>query len=296
MWTHPFAAFVAPARARPQLWRLLLGLVLTLGVYAATIAAVLVGAVLVLRPEGVETWLAGMATGETPSGVLVLLATFLGMALGPVAAAALLHRRAPVTLFGPGLARDFAVGFGVAAAAILAMGLFSPAPSGVMRNAPADLYAALLVPALLGLLVQTGAEEVLFRGYLQTQLAARFDHPAIWMGLPSVLFGLLHYTPATAGANAPWLVLAATVFGLAAADLVRVTGNIGAGWGLHFANNCAAVLVVALDGSLSGLAFWRTEAGVESISPVLLMQDVLTTVIVWALIRLWLARRAPSGT
>lgn len=291
MWTHPFDRFVHPARARPGLGWLMAGLVLTLAVYALTLSGVMLGVAALAGPDRIAGWSAALVSGETPWAVIVLLGTFAGMGLGPMLAAGLLHRRPAATLFGGGVARDFAVGATVTALALLAVTLLVPASVGVARNAPSDVYMAFLLPALVGLLVQTGAEEVLFRGYLQSQLAARFDHPAVWMGVPSVVFGLLHYTPGAAGENAPWLVLSATAFGLAAADLVRVTGNIGAGWGLHFVNNCTAVLVVALDGSLSGLAYWRTETGVEALSPVLLLQDVVTTAIVWALIRLWLARR-----
>jgi DNA-directed RNA polymerase subunit RPC12/RpoP len=42
----------------------------------------------------------------------------------------------------------------------------------------------------VGVLIQTGAEEVLFRGYLQQQLAARFASPIAWMVLPSAIFAL----------------------------------------------------------------------------------------------------------
>ncbi len=53
-------------------------------------------------------------------------------------------------------------------------------------------------------LIQTGAEELVFRGYLQQQLAARFASPLIWMVLPALIFGAVHYDPATAGPNV-WL-------------------------------------------------------------------------------------------
>jgi membrane protease YdiL (CAAX protease family) len=109
---------------------------------------------------------------------------------------------------------------------------------------------------LVGVLIQTGAEEVLFRGYLQQQLAARFSSPMIWMVLPSALFAALHYQPEVMGDNT-WLMMGAVfVFALLAADLTAVTGTIGAAWAMHFVNNALAILVMATDGPLSGLALY----------------------------------------
>jgi membrane protease YdiL (CAAX protease family) len=110
--------------------------------------------------------------------------------------------------------------------------------------------------ALVGVLIQTGAEEVLFRGYMQQQLAARFSSPLMWMVLPSAIFAALHYQPEIMGDNT-WLMMAAVfVFALLAADLTAVTGTIGAAWAMHFVNNALAILVVATDGPLSGLALY----------------------------------------
>jgi hypothetical protein len=105
-------------------------------------------------------------------------------------------------------------------------------------------------------LIQTGAEEVLFRGYMQQQLAARFSSPIMWMMLPSAIFAALHYQPEIMGDNT-WLMMGAVfVFAVLAADLTAVTGNIGAAWAMHFVNNALAILVVATDGPLSGLALY----------------------------------------
>ena len=100
--------------------------------------------------------------------------------------------------------------------------------------------------------MQVTAEELLFRGYLQQQLAARFRSPVIWLVLPSAAFGILHFDHGTFGNNA-WLVVAATaVFGLIAGDVTARTGNIGAATGLHAANNFLALFLVAPDGYLTG--------------------------------------------
>lgn len=295
MWTAEFDRFVAPARMRPQVWRIAVVLLGTLALYAAGVVAVLV-ATLVLSDGDPGTAMMRLAAAERPRDVIALLATFAGMFAGPLLLARWLHGRPARSLLGPRLAAGFAVAFLVASAVYAVSGVLLPGAYDVVANMDVRTWLAFLPLAVAGLLLQTGAEEVVFRGYLQGQLAARFESPWVWMLLPALLFASLHYDPATAGANAPILVGSALLFGLIAADLTRVTGGIGAAWGLHFANNASAILVVALDGSISGLALWRTPfdaADVDTLRP-LVAQELLLSAIVWLCIRLWLARRDPG--
>lgn len=296
MWTPEFDRFVAPARRAPEIWRLVAGLVLAVAAWAAIgfgLMAVVAG---LAGPEEAEAWLARVAAGETPTAVLVMLAAVGGLLAGTALAARALHGRGLASLLGPGIGRPFLAAAAICLAVAAAAALL-PRDFALVPNTPPGLFLSFLPLALAVLLLQTGAEEVLFRGYLQTQLAARFRHPAVWMGLPSVLFGLAHLDPAGAGDAAWWIVAATTLFGLAAADLTRVTGNVGAAWGLHFANNCLAVLVVSVDGPLSGLSLWTTPFGLAQADVLvpLLAQDMALIVIVWAFIRLWLARRPPDA-
>jgi membrane protease YdiL (CAAX protease family) len=109
---------------------------------------------------------------------------------------------------------------------------------------------------LFALLLQTGAEEVLFRGYLQSQLAARLAHPMIWLVVPSALFAVGHYAPEYYGDNAGLVTLWSFVFGVAAADLTARSGTLGPAIALHFVNNFMAIAVNAIQGDMSGLALW----------------------------------------
>lgn len=293
MWTPEFQSFVAPARTKPQVWRLILGMVTVLITYAVGIMVILALVWAASGNDGLNGWMQRIALADTPTAVLLMLSTFAGMFGGSVIAARLLHGRCAGDLFGPRLVFGFVVAAVITAVILAAVMLILPAPFELVRNTPAELFLSFLPLALIGLLVQTGAEEVLFRGYLQQQLAARFDHWVVWMVLPAILFGLLHYDPSTAGPNAWLLVAAATLFGLVAADLTRVTGSIGAAWGVHFVNNAVAILIVALNGSLSGMSLWKTPftaADTDVLRP-LIAQDMVTTVIIWAAIRLWLARK-----
>lgn len=291
-----FAAYIAPARAYPQIWRLVLGLTLIAGIYFAWMA--LLGALLWLAsgPDGLGLRLYVIGQGGDPWSLLLLLSTFAGMAIGVWVAARLLHKRGLRSLFGRPAAvlRDFLLGIGVilvvgGGLSLLVLPFLPPLEAGV----PLRLWLMFLPLALLGIGLQTAAEEMVFRGYLQQQLAARFASPLIWMVLPSILFGLAHYAPAEMGENT-WLVVAATgLFGLIAADLTARTGALGLAWGLHFANNCLAILLVSAMGGLDGLALFQLPGGEAhaAILRPLLLADMVLMVAVWAACRLWLRRR-----
>jgi membrane protease YdiL (CAAX protease family) len=282
------AAFLAPARVYPAPWRLLVGLVVMGLVYAAGFGVIYAILITVSGRDGAAMWLVRMAEADTPTATLLVLASFVGMGAGAMLAARLLHKRAVATLFGPRrrLMRDFTI---AAAFCAVLNGLTAVLPVGVapVPNLDIALWASFLPLALVGILVQTGAEELLFRGYIQSQLAARFAQPLIWMVLPSALFALLHYQPGVMGDNA-WIVVAAVfLFALCAADLTARTGTIGAAWGFHFANNAVAILFVALDGPLSGLALYTLPmSGLPDaeLRP-MLFAGMAVTAVIWLAIR-----------
>ncbi len=288
-----FASFVEPARRAPSLWRLAAGLLLCVGAYGLAAIAVLAAVGFAAGPGNREGWFVEFFRAETPRAVMAHLAVFLGMALGPMAAVLCFHKRRPATLFGraPVVLRHFVIAAavtGVVAAVAIGLSLLLvwPVPGRAF-----DAWLSALPLALLLVALQTGAEELLFRGYLQQQLAARFGSPLIWAVVPSLVFGALHYAPSSAGANA-WMVAgAAALFGLAAADLTARTGSIGAAWGFHFANNVVALLLVATDGALSGLALYRMpyrmdDPAVAWVLPI----DLLSMALIWFVLRRLLAR------
>ena len=294
MTSRPFDSFVAPARERPQIWRLLVGCLLIAIVYAVGIALVFVAAWVLLGLPMDTQWLEEVMVADTPRPMIILLSTFAGMALGPMIAVVALHRRGAGTLFGPAsrCLRDFVIATGVAlgftALSFLAWTFFHDA----VPNLGFGQWIVLLPVALLLLLVQTGAEELLFRGYLLQQLGARFRSPLAWLIVPSVIFGFFHYDPASAGANT-WLVVgSAGFFGLLAADLTARTGSLGAAWGFHFANNFVALTLVATKGQLNGLALYVTPytmAEAETVGP-LIFVDLAFMVAIWFVLRRLLGR------
>ncbi len=295
MHSEPFESFVAPARPRAGLWRLVAGLVVIVAVYVASIAGMGMLAAVLAAWLGVRVTLDPATLAQSPVAVLLLIYSFTGMMLGVVLAARLVHRRAVGTLFGPGarVRRDFVFGAAVILAAFAVALPLWPGRAELVAGAPWRLWLMLLPLALVGLLIQTAAEEMLFRGYLQQQLAARFRSALVWMLLPSALFGVLHYEPVMMGGNV-WLVVAATgVFGLVAADLTARSGSLGLAWGLHFGNNVIALMLVSAGSGIEGLALYRlpAEEDHEAVLRPLIIADMAVMVLLWGVCRFWLRGR-----
>lgn len=117
-------------------------------------------------------------------------------------------------------------------------------------------WLALLVPFAICVLLQSSAEELLFRGYLPQALAHRFRSPWIWAVLPALAFMLMHWNAAaSAWMNAAGLVSVGG-FGVAAAILAWRTGDLGAAMGAHFGNNLMALLVVGSAGPTGHAALY----------------------------------------
>ena len=258
----PHRYFIAPAKGTAELWRTAGGVFLIflagMALYQLTFAFVsnLIG------PDATRALVDNTTLAkDSPFATLYIRFTFGFFAIGLVMVTVSLHRRSPATLFGPYAAVvSDALRVTLAVAALyLLIGLVLPQDVELLRNPDLTRRAwlGLLPISLAAILLQAGTEELIFRGYLQQQLAARFPDLPIWMVGPSLLFGLAHLAPATAGENALWFALWAFAFGLAAADLTARTGSIGAALGFHLANNFVAILVTSLAGPGSGLALYH---------------------------------------
>lgn len=258
--------FLHPARARSELWRLGLGLLVGLLIFAGLQWALIAGMIALLPPDLLMQVQTDMAFGNTPMGAVMMLASFGLMIIALAAAVDQVHKRRLVTLIGPWmLARPQFLRVVLALAALnLAIWVLPPsemlAPLEV--NLPLGTWLAYLPLALPALLIQVSAEEMLFRGYLQQQLAVRFRNPVVWMVVPSVAFGVLHYRPDMP--ETTWLLIGwAVLFGILAADLTARAGSLGPAIALHLATNAAAILFVSSDSMLSGLALYRMDVSME---------------------------------
>lgn len=290
----PHEAHAAAARPRAEPWRTLLGLLLIALGYLAALFAVFHIAFAVLEPL-VGGWAASrfvdsFGSGRTAPGLTLLLWSFLLLALPVVLVTRLLHGRGLASLTGPprrALRDALRVALPLVALAV-AMMPFAVLSDNAGRRLDLVTWLLWLPVALPGLVVQVTAEELLFRGYLQQQLAARFRSALAWMVLPSLLFAGLHFAPGDFGGNAALIAVWAGLFSLLAADLTARTGTIGAAVGLHLATNVSAIFLVGLWGQLDGLALWNIVVNTRDLATLLplLAVDLMALVVSWLVARL----------
>ncbi len=258
---EPHETLIAPARSSAALWRLVIGIAVLVMTFVV-LNTLWFGMVRRL-PDAAEIF-HEIRQGDTVRGMALLLGSFVSLLGALLVAVRLVHGRGVIGLTGP--VRTMLGQFARVsrAVAVLFLLLFLvPLPADLEPERAMGLGRWLaLVPLSLGLLLlQTGAEELVFRGYLQSQLAARFRHPAIWIGAPSLVFGLLHYDPATYGDAAIWPVVWAFLFGVVAGDLTARAGSLGPALALHLVNNFAAIGLTAMDGYWDGLALYTLPVG-----------------------------------
>ncbi len=276
-----FEAYIAPATIRPRIWRMLAGLITIAILYLGAVIGYLIG----LHRMGFypEATLSGRGT---PGETILMLLSFLGMTLGVVIAARLFHKRGPKSLIGPEFRvflRHFMVTTAVLSGIFGLLFALSFLASPPVPHLTVFVWLSWLPLSLLAVFAQISAEELVFRGYLQQQLAARFRSRWVWWVLPSLLFGLAHFDGARMGANTWLVVLDTFMVGLIAADLTARTGNLGAAMALHFTNNVLAILVLSTSGTITGLALFVTPFGLADSDSVrsMLITDFMTLALLY---------------
>ncbi|KFE34738.1 CPBP family intramembrane glutamic endopeptidase [Thioclava atlantica] len=284
----PLARFAAQAAPQTELWRTGLGLGAIVMIYLASGWLLFVVLSRAMSDFALLGLLREIATGSTPRGVSLLLATFAPLLLATLFVTRRFHGRSAATLFGAGSVRIFAKVLPVLLAfACLHFVLALPSEHTGRSNPPATplFWAPIALPVLMA---QIAAEEALFRGYLLQQLAARWTSPWIWMVIPSALFGALHFAPGEYGGNALWPALWAFVYGCLAADLTARTGNLGAAMALHFVNNFGSLFLIGFYGQLDGLALYTIVINTRDFADLApwLAADMFGIVISWLLVRL----------
>lgn len=252
----PHEAMVFAARAKPELWRLLVGVAIV-SVASFTLSAVVVG---LLTSVFGRDWMAALPLGATPSHMIVLMGGFAFVTAGVALAVRAMHDRSLLSVLGPlpVAVRQFRAVLRMLLVVAVVIAVLPPYDLGepLQDNLPLGRWLALLPVSMVVVLIQTSAEEILFRGYLQQALAARFSSPVVWLLVPSVLFAMGHYVPAEAGANAPIIALWAGVFGLMMADLTARSGTLGPAIAVHFFNNIVALVFIAPPEGLNGLSLY----------------------------------------
>ena len=253
----PYEALIAPARAKASLLRLILGLVITTLLYMLLLSLSWQVLLSVMGEAWFEQTLQ-VPGPSSPSQMFVMLGSFGFLTAAVSFTVWSLHHHSPLLLIGD-FARAKAQFFRTmirlfALATVVAV--ITSNSSTVVQNLPLSQWLGQLPLSLAFLLIQVSAEELVFRGYLQSQLAALGLHRIVWIVIPSAIFGLLHYDPAVMGAAAPWMVLSTTLFGVIAADLTARSGTLGPAIAFHFVWNFYSIIFCGFSDYLGGLALF----------------------------------------
>lgn len=265
-----FQRFVAPAQDRSELWRTVLGIFLVFAIFL--VVTLSLGLATAFIGEYIEPGLGNNLMHEVQEG-RTIFATFamLGLIASMIPSLWLilrfLHKRPLHTLLGPTGRINWRLWKGAATVILILAAIDATTTyfsADLVQQMPLIKWLSWLAPALFVLFLQTTAEEMVFRGYLQQQLAARFQSRWIWWVLPSAIFGIAHFNPAQFGANA-WVVVAiTTLMGLILADVTARFGSLSPAMGLHFANNLVVMLFMNTPGQLSGMSLYLYSIDMKS--------------------------------
>ncbi len=286
--------FLAPGRKAPGLGKIIKVLVgteviffLVLGLSASLFAI-----------NGQKTIFAS----DTPTGTILEFAAFAMIIVLFHALVRFIHGRGIETMMGPFRAcwNNYKRAFLYVALLSLILSLLPPfVPQSEIahtRPFPTWLFFALLaIPAVT---IQAATEEIIYRGYLMQQFASYRSEKWIWMGLPSIIFGVAHYFNGIGITDGVLLAIWATLLGLCCADLTVRSGNLGAAIGLHAVNNLYALLYIGIENwEKSGLARHllhyiepaQFESNISDVFAPIYIIDLVQSIIV--LLAMWFAAR-----
>ncbi len=267
--TARFEDYMACAGPYCQLWRTGAGVLVIAASYIG--GGLLIGYVAVKIAESIQlgagyAMVFELATGSSKRAVLIALFSAVMMLPGLWLALKFLHHRSLRHVIAP-TGRVHWRNYMRAVLFVVVFALVTSLPvllnAGITQQLSLGEWLPWLAPALLLLFLQTATEELVFRGYLMQQLAARFHSRWVWWVLPALLFGALHYNPSIYGENA-WLVVASAVLtGLILGDITARIGDLSIALGLHFANNLVVALLLGVPGQLSSLSLYLQKLDVR---------------------------------
>ena len=267
--TAKFEDYTACAGPYCEPWRTGLGILIIAAAYAGGTFLLAMGAIKIAESLQLGAGYAmvfELATSSSKRAVLIALFSAVLMLPGLWLVLKFVHHRSLRSVIAP----TGRVHWGNYMRAVLFILVFAAVTSiPVLLNANFTQQLSLsqwlpwLAPALLLIFLQTATEELVFRGYLMQQLAARFHSRWVWWVLPAVLFGALHYNPLVYGDNT-WLVIAGAVLsGLIFGDITARSGDLSIALGLHFANNLTVILLLGVPGQLSSLSLFLQKLNVR---------------------------------
>lgn len=266
--TEKFNDYTACAGPYCEPWRTAFGVLLIVGVFAGGGYVIVKLAIYIAESVSLGAGyviIFEMALGSTPRAVLIALSLIAFILPGLWLVLKYLHHRSLLSLIAP-TGKVHWKHYNLAIVFILVFSLITSLPvyfnSEFSQQLSLAEWLPWLAPALLLLFLQTTTEELLFRGYLMQQLAARFHSRWVWWVLPAVIFGAFHYSPLH-GENT-WLVVGATILtGLILGDITARFGDLSIAMGLHFANNLTVIFLLGVPGQVSGLSLFLHDFNVQ---------------------------------
>jgi membrane protease YdiL (CAAX protease family) len=256
-------------RQHAKIWRILVGLIIFTIVYVTPL--VILGGMIAIFSASPST---DFTLGTTPIDLAMIMATFIPAWFGIRFAMFWPFRTTLQSLYGVANRlnwRDLSIGFSFAFCILCVLeiitALFLTGPGtgyeAQLVSTP-DVWLMWFAPLFALILVQVGAEELLFRGYLLRTIWARGGRFWWAIFIPSFVFGLGHFSPNEFGPNA-WLYAAnTTVTGIILCAVTIWRGNMGAAFGLHLGVNCFSILILSNKGYLSGGALFLNQAAPDA--------------------------------
>lgn len=262
-----FERYRRSATEKTTLFRLIIGVAIVAIVwFGFTFVVILGGSYGLWTSDGsIGSFPVGEAIQQflvSSGGIFATLITFAGIWIGLWITMRLLHKERLSKLFGVGarISRSgFLRGFVavIATSLVTEIGYLAIMPEVSRSPVAIGTWVLLILPLLAFAFVQTAAEEILFRGYLQRGLAYRYRSPLAWVVVPTVLFTALHWSPGSPLGMNIGVMIAIGAFSVLLALLVYVTGNLGAAMGAHLGNNMVGFALISHEDMLGGLALLR---------------------------------------
>ncbi|MGB7981332.1 MAG: CPBP family intramembrane glutamic endopeptidase [Candidatus Nanopelagicales bacterium] len=275
-------------RGRSSVWRYLAGTMVV--VLAWSVGTVLVQVLAAAT---------GLDEDARPGPSLAYLTgTFALGALAVPLVVRCVHRR-PAWSVGvaqwPGPVRDVGSGIGIALISLLLADALATV-GHPLRYVGMDWgrWWSVAVIAVVGFAVQVGFEELMFRGYLTQAVRRLTSKPLLVVGAPSLLFAGIHWGNLDRYGRNPLQLIPYLLMGATLGWAAWRSGSLWLPFGIHWANNTYAVLLVGNPGDVLpfGAPFVRdlTDLGPAALAALTLLQAGVQLALVEWVVR----RRTPA--